>query len=74
MSGEHPLQAVVVASIDVFLDSVRSELKKALESLQKVCNLLLLWVERNSYSILALGTKIYRDSNPQDQEDARVGI
>jgi hypothetical protein len=36
MSGEYPLQAALVASIDVFLDSVRSDLKKALETLQKV--------------------------------------
>lgn len=36
MSGEYPLQAAVVASIDVFLDSVRTEFKKALEALQKV--------------------------------------
>ncbi len=46
MSGEYPLQAVLVASIDVFLDSVRSELRKALESLLKVWHGLYLCLER----------------------------
>ncbi len=36
MGGEYPLRAALVASIDVFLDSVRSDFKKALEALLKV--------------------------------------
>ena len=35
-SNEYPLKASVGAIIDVFLDTVRSDLRKALEVLQKV--------------------------------------
>ena len=74
ISSEFPLQAALVASIDLFLDSVRSELKKALESLAKVCNHRLSLMEGKLVTSLALGSKGHCDTNSQNQENTPLGL